>query len=305
MATVLAKLLRLRKATVALICFLFCVVLIQNSKAEPDARFNTVVIDAGHGGFDRGGIPRQRVAEKTVALDVARRLQRTLESDGYRTIMTRDSDVFVPLGTRVRIANRQRNAIFLCIHFNAARRSGASGIETYYYSRASASLGASIHRNVVAGTASEDRGLRRRGYFVLRKTRIPSVLVECGFLTNPREAALAETARYRQTLAEQIARGIRHQPAMAIRPTISSEVVSNSTVADSTDHQMETNARSVLETADANAAVSPRRQSSKTKTSPSARHSKTHSHKKTAHKSPEETSSGGTSSKEKQKEPNE
>jgi N-acetylmuramoyl-L-alanine amidase len=305
MATVLAKLLRLRKATVALICFLFCVVLIQKSNAEPDARFNTVVIDAGHGGFDRGGIPRQRVAEKTVALDVARRLQRALELDGYRTIMTRDSDVFVPLGTRVRIANRQRNAIFVCIHFNAARRSGASGIETYYYSRASASLGASIHRNVVAGTASENRGLRRRGYYVLRKTRIPAVLVECGFLTNPREAALAEIAGYRQTLAEQIARGIRHQPALAIRPTISSEVVSNSTVADSTDHQMEANALSVLQTADANAAVSPRRKSSTTKTSSSAHHSKTRSHKKTAHKSHEETSSGGTSSEEKQKEPNE
>ena len=302
MATVLAKLLRLRKATAALVCFLFVVVLIQNSNAEPDARFNTVVIDAGHGGFDRGGIPRQRVAEKTVALDVAKRLQRTLENDGYRTIMTRDSDVFVPLGTRVRVANRQRNAIFVCIHFNAARRSGASGIETYYYSRASASLGASIHRNVVAGTASEDRGLRRRGYFVLRKTRIPAVLVECGFLTNPREAALAQTAVYRQTLAEQIARGIRHQPALAIRPTISSEVVS---VADSTDHQMEANALSVLQTADANAAVSPRRKSSTKKTSSSAHHSKTHSHKKTAHKSPEETSSGGTSSEEKQKEPNE
>jgi N-acetylmuramoyl-L-alanine amidase len=304
MATVLAKLLRLRKATVALICFLFCVVIIQNSKAEPDARFNTVVIDAGHGGFDRGGIPRQRVAEKTVALDVARRLQRALEHDGYRTVMTRDSDVFVPLPERVRVANSHRAAIFVCIHFNAARRSGASGIETYYYSRASASLGASIHRNVVAGTASEDRGLRRRGYFVLRKTRIPAVLVECGFLTNPREAALAQTAGYRQTLAEEIARGIRYQPALAGRPTKSSEVVSNSTVADSIDHQMEANALSVLETADANAAVSPRRKSSTTKTSSSAHHSKTHSHKKT-HKSAEETSSGGTSSEKKQKEPNE
>jgi N-acetylmuramoyl-L-alanine amidase len=65
----------------------------------------TVVIDAGHGGYDRGGIPGQRVAEKEMTLDVAQRLKKTMAASGYRVVMTRDSDVFVPLGTRVAIAN--------------------------------------------------------------------------------------------------------------------------------------------------------------------------------------------------------
>jgi N-acetylmuramoyl-L-alanine amidase len=220
MATVLAKLLRLRKPSVAPICFLFCVVLIQNSKAEPDARFNTVVIDAGRGGFDRGGIPGQRVAEKTMALDVAQRLRKKLREAGYQVIMTRDSDFFVPLPARVAIANAHRDAIFVCIHFNASTRAGANGIETYYYGNDSARLAANIHRHVVAGTNSENRGIRRRGYYVLRRTSIPAVLVECGFLTNPTEARLALQSSYRDGLADRIADGIMGKPTPSNRPVM-------------------------------------------------------------------------------------
>lgn len=182
----------------------------------------TVVIDAGHGGFDRGGVPGQRISEKDKCLDVAQRLKRILQADGYRVIMTRDSDVFIPLGTRVAIANQYRGAVFVSIHFNCASRVGANGIETYYYRSDSASLAASIHRNVVSGAPSENRGIRQRGFYVLRRTTIPSVLVECGFLTNPTEGQLALTGDYRQTLAQQIARGIKRQPAPNIRPLTAS-----------------------------------------------------------------------------------
>jgi N-acetylmuramoyl-L-alanine amidase len=168
-----------------------------------------VVIDAGHGGFDRGGIPGQRVAEKTMNLDVAQRLKAILTAYGYRVVMTRDSDVFVPLPTRVAIANSYPNGIFVCVHFNSATRSGANGIETYFYSRESLPLASAIHVNVAGGAPSANRGVRRRGYFVLRRTRIPAVLVECGFLTNPSEAQYALSASYRQNLAEEIARGVR------------------------------------------------------------------------------------------------
>lgn len=169
----------------------------------------TVVIDAGHGGFDRGGIPGQRVSEKDMTLDVARRLKSVLEASGYRVVMTRDSDVFVPLGTRTAIANSNRNAIFVSVHFNSATRSGASGIETYFYNRDSLSLASAIHHYVAGGAPSSNRGVRRRGYFVLRRTNMPSVLVECGFLTNPTEAGYAQNASYRQKLAEAIAAGVR------------------------------------------------------------------------------------------------
>ena len=182
----------------------------------------TIVIDAGHGGHDRGGVPYQRIGEKGMTLDVSLRLRRVLQAQGYRVVMTRSSDVFIPLGTRVAIANSHRGATFVSVHFNSSRRAGANGVETYYYSGQSAALAASIHRNVVAGAPTENRGIRRRGFYVLRRTRIPSVLVECGFLTNPTEGRLAQSASYRQQLAERIARGIRRQPAPFSRPLTSS-----------------------------------------------------------------------------------
>jgi N-acetylmuramoyl-L-alanine amidase len=175
----------------------------------------TVVIDAGHGGHDRGGIPGQRVAEKDMTLDVALRLRNILSANGYNVVMTRSTDVFIPLGGRVAIANSYRNAVFVCIHFNATPRSGASGIETYFYSRDSLPLASAIHYYVAGGAPSENRGVRRRGYYVLRKTNIPAVLVECGFLTNPTEAAYAQSASYREKLAEEIAAGVRRRNAVA------------------------------------------------------------------------------------------
>ncbi|MGB8342681.1 MAG: N-acetylmuramoyl-L-alanine amidase [Chthoniobacterales bacterium] len=199
-------------------------------------RPSTVVIDAGHGGFDRGGIPGQRVAEKTMALDVAQRLAARLRKAGYRVIMTRDSDVFVTLGDRVRIANSYPNAIFVCIHFNSATRAGANGIETYYYSNNSAALAANIHRQVVSGTATDNRGIRRRGYYVLRNTRIPAVLVECGFLTNPMEARLALQSSYRQELADRIADGVMGKPVSRYRPVVAGLTHVNPPIRQSTDY---------------------------------------------------------------------
>src|SRR5438876_3713432 len=187
----------------------------RSSAGQSASSSTAVVIDAGHGGFDRGGIPGQRIPEKEMTLDVAQRLKTLLAASGYRVIMTRDSDVFVPLPTRVAIANSYGNAIFVCIHFNSAKRMGAGGIETYFYSRESLPLASAIHYYVAGGAPSSNRGVRRRGYYVLRKTNIPAVLVECGFLTNPTEAAYAQTASYRQKLAEEIAAGVRGRNSVA------------------------------------------------------------------------------------------
>jgi N-acetylmuramoyl-L-alanine amidase len=189
----------------------------RGASAQGGRPSTVVVIDAGHGGFDRGGIPSQRIAEKTMTLDVALRLRKKLLDVGYRVVMTRDSDIFVPLAERAAIANSNYNAIFICIHFNSATRSEANGIETYYYRRDAMALAANIHRNVIAGAPSENRGIRRRGYYVLRKTTTPAVLVECGFLTNPAEGQLALTSAYRDKLAEEITRGILGKPALVAR----------------------------------------------------------------------------------------
>ncbi|HEV3409257.1 MAG TPA: N-acetylmuramoyl-L-alanine amidase, partial [Chthoniobacterales bacterium] len=187
--------------------------LLAGGTIESRAQSRIVVVDAGHGGHDRGGVPRQRIGEKGLTLDVAQRLRRVLEAEGFRVVMTRNSDVFIPLGQRVAIANSYRNATFVSIHFNSARRAGANGIETYYYRPSAAALATRIHRNVVAIAPSENRGIRRRGYYVLRRTAIPGVLCELGFLTNPMEGRYALNSGYRQRLAEQIARGVRGMSA--------------------------------------------------------------------------------------------
>jgi len=124
--------------------------------------------------------------------------------------MTRSGDYFVGLGGRCAIANAERDAIFVSVHFNSAPREGANGIETYYYSSRSAKLAAAVHREVVRTARTEDRRVRRRGFYVIRNTRIPSILCECGFLTNNSEAKkITSSASYRQSLAEAIARGIK------------------------------------------------------------------------------------------------
>jgi N-acetylmuramoyl-L-alanine amidase len=181
------------------------------------AQSRTIVIDPGHGGHDRGGVPGQRISEKEMTLDVSRRLARILEASGYRVILTRNSDVFIPLGTRVAIGNSYRGATFVSVHFNSATRSGANGIETYYYRGDSGSLAQNIHRHVVAATNTENRGVRRRGFYVIRRTSVPSVLLELGFLTNPYEGRQVLNAAYRQRLAEAVARGIRRQTPPATR----------------------------------------------------------------------------------------
>lgn len=170
-----------------------------------------MIIDAGHGGHDRGGVPGQRVPEKTVALDVAKRLERCLQNYGYRTVMTRRSDIFVSLGGRVAISNRSRNALFVSVHFNSARRVGARGFETFYYRSSAYPVAARIQSKLLRLYRTENRGVKRRGFYVIRKNRNPSVLVECGFLTNPDEARRALSASHRQRLAEAIAAGIREK----------------------------------------------------------------------------------------------
>jgi N-acetylmuramoyl-L-alanine amidase len=179
--------------------------------ASAVARPAVVVIDPGHGGSDRGGMPGQRIAEKGFTLDTAKRLGRVLgNGTGIKVVLTRDSDAFVSLTERTSIANQYagRDAVFVSIHFNAGRREGAYGIETYYNNQRGYRLAALVHPRVIQAMASIDRGVRRRGYSVLRRNRLPAILVECGFLTNHAEAARISDPRSRERLARAIADAI-------------------------------------------------------------------------------------------------
>ena len=105
------------------------------SDAPPEVdRFDTVVIDAGHGGEDDGARGPAGAREKDVVLDVATRLATRLRGRGLRIVLTRDADHFVPLERRTAIANDARGDLFVSIHANAAHDHGAHGVETYFLS---------------------------------------------------------------------------------------------------------------------------------------------------------------------------
>jgi N-acetylmuramoyl-L-alanine amidase len=168
-----------------------------------------IVIDAGHGGHDRGGMPGQRVPEKGYALDVAKRLDGVLRRAGFRTVMTRKGDYFVTLPDRCNISNAQSRAVFVSIHFNGAPNPDATGIEMYYYrGRDSVMLADQIFRKLVSSTGSPGRWVRPRPLYVLRNSRHPAVLCELGFLTNRGEAGRIATTAYRQRLAEAVGSAI-------------------------------------------------------------------------------------------------
>ena len=169
--------------------------------------FDTVVVDAGHGGKDAGA-RRYGPAEKVVALDVAQRLNRKLRESRFRTVMTRNSDVFIELDRRVAIGNRQDNSIFVSIHFNHARRRGIQGFETYYASPYARSLAQRIQQKLLTVPGARNRGVRTANFRVVKNAVYPSVLVECGFLTNRTEAGRARRAEYREMLADKIAEAI-------------------------------------------------------------------------------------------------
>lgn len=172
------------------------------------ANFSTVVIDAGHGGRDKGG-HWGRVYEKHLALDTAYRLEKTLKTMGYRTVMTRRSDTFISLPNRCRTANRYSNAIFVSVHYNYTWKSHVSGLETFYYSRSGRKLAHHVQRGMLRYTRAADRGIKFGRFYVIRNTRMPAVLVEGGFISNGGERKRMKSAYFREAVARGIAEGIQ------------------------------------------------------------------------------------------------
>jgi N-acetylmuramoyl-L-alanine amidase len=194
-----------------------------------------VVIDAGHGGSDNGASSRLG-NEKTYTLDTARRLEAILRNAGLRTVLTRNSDVFVDLYERAHIASLYSDYCFVSIHFNSAEAE-ARGLETYCLSpRGAAStssryltrgdiqklpgndydtqnilLASMVHSEIIKlnpGDATADRGVKRARFVVIKANVLPAILVEGGFVSNHFEAARVNRPDYRQALAEAIARGV-------------------------------------------------------------------------------------------------
>lgn len=173
--------------------------------------FSTVIVDAGHGGKDSGAFRRYGPPEKMVTLDVAQRLERKLRESQVKTVMTRDSDVFIPLNDRVAIENKQKNAVFVSIHFNDSRKRKTRGFETYYHSSASFDLASRIQQKLMTIPNSANGGVHTANFRVLRLANCPAVLVECGYLSNRAEGNQARDWEYRELLADRIAEAIVEQ----------------------------------------------------------------------------------------------
>lgn len=179
------------------------------SAVSAEARaFRTVVIDAGHGGHDKGA-QWGRVYEKHLCLDTASRLEEHLRQMGFNTVMTRQSDYFVSLPGRVAVADRYKDAVFVSVHYNFTWRESACGLETFYSNGAeSMSMAQTVQRAICGKVRGTDRGAKFARFYVIRNTKIPAILVECGFVSNPSERDRMKAAWYRDGLAKGIAEGV-------------------------------------------------------------------------------------------------
>lgn len=186
--------------------------------------FTTVVLDPGHGGYDSGARIRKGPPEKDLTLDVVRRLAPKLRDAGFRTVITRKNDIFVPLDSRSEISAPEKNAVFVSIHFNDGGRSSANGVESYYFSPESKQMATRMVRAFAATTGTPDRGARVARFRVLRTNRNPAVLMECGYLSSGREASLIMQPQYREKIALALARGIIEQRGGPLKLTENAEL---------------------------------------------------------------------------------
>ena len=214
----------------------------------------SIVLDAGHGGKDPGAVGRRiGIKERDLTLSIAKKLRRILEDNGIRVIMTRDSDAFIPLPERVKIANASGADLFISIHINASRSRSMNGFECYYLSEAtddnaraleafenatlktdegtivehtssldktlwdmkltenrreSAQLAGDICGSVQNSLITRNRGVKTARFYVIKFTRIPSVLVEIGYLSNKFEELKLKDDGYSDRMADVVAKGI-------------------------------------------------------------------------------------------------
>src|SRR5213596_3228532 len=206
-------------------------------------KVQTIVVDPGHGGYDKGQVSRYGY-EKDFVLDAARKLRPLLQAKGLRVMMTREGDYFVPLEVRAQIANAARNSIFVSIHFNGTNDNpNATGFEIFSFTPRGApstsdsavasssfsmqpgsevdaqsmALSACIYHSVLGHIPEYDRGIKRARFAVLRLTKVPAVLIEGGFLTERGECKLIANKDWRGKLAGAIGMGIENYRTLAVK----------------------------------------------------------------------------------------
>ncbi len=219
-----------------------------NPSSDPSDRTDrfdpfVVILDPGHGGDDPGAVVADMPHEKTLVLDVARRVRRQLRASGIEVRMTRGTDKTLTLAERPEFARRRKGSVFVSIHANKAPSLTASGIETFVlpaagfpstaetlpvaesfpgnrHDAASLQLAYFLQRELIDQTQAADRGVKRARFEVLRLTPCPAALVEIGFLSNASERKRLASPDYRDRLADGIALGIRLFMLQNTRPPL-------------------------------------------------------------------------------------
>jgi N-acetylmuramoyl-L-alanine amidase len=172
-----------------------------------------VMLDPGHGGKDPGAIGLNDLKEVDVIMPIANRVAAILRSKGIAVKMTRNDDYFVNLDDRVAMSRNAGATLFVSIHANSIdNRPDVNGLETYHYNIGQ-SLAESVHGSTVDyvnknGFYLNDRRVRTARFLVLRKSSIPAILIETGYLTSEAENARLRNPEYQKVMAEGIARGI-------------------------------------------------------------------------------------------------
>ena len=168
-----------------------------------------VVLDPGHGGSDPGAVGINGIQEKQVTLAIAQQVAAYLTQQGVQVILTRTDDSDVELEPRVQMAEQDRANLFVSIHANSISmdRPDVNGIETYYYSSGE-QMAQVIQDSIVQGTGMNDKGTHSARFYVLRRTSMPAVLIETGFVTGSDDAAHLANAGFQNQMALSIAQGI-------------------------------------------------------------------------------------------------
>ena len=209
--------------------------LLNPSRNSPGRKVYTICVDPGHGGKDPGN-REGRQLEKTYALLLAKELSAQLTKAGFKVNLTRSDDEFVDLPARPEKAKARRADLFISLHFNSANSRGASpvkGTEVYCLTPARTSstnaggegsntgsypgnrfdsknmlLAFEVQRNLLKTLNTEDRGVRRARFAVLRTAEMPAILIEGGFMSNKAEAKKIYDPAYRRLMAKAITDGV-------------------------------------------------------------------------------------------------
>jgi N-acetylmuramoyl-L-alanine amidase len=186
-------------------------VLSASPRFSRSGRKGTIMIDAGHGGKDPGAISVSGFYEKDITLKVALRLASMLNQLGYRTILTRDNDVFVELEDRCALANRYNPDLFVSLHADSCETPSVTGYTAYVAPSASwrARQAAKSFVGALSQTGTDSRGVKTAKFKVLMDTTCPAVLIEMGYLSNAWEAKRLRNVNIQQRMAKAIAHGVQ------------------------------------------------------------------------------------------------